>query len=360
MVVAQTIQDEASGMGVDKLTLAELLDKTPSGTHFRELVMSSRAYGLTEGGANASEFKLTPLGSDATGGDEVAKEEALKRAILNIEPFKTFLQSFDGKKVPAETVMRSFLVSTAAVPELWAEECAARVLSDARYAGMLRDVKGSDYVTIGGIGTRSDSDQETDVSPDGTEDADEGGDADPEEAEAQSTRQRTPAAPEHPDADRPTDSPSALKKLFVAHGKDREPLEILKESLRSLKVPFAVAVDEPHAGRPISAKVAGLMRDECSSAIFIFTADERFLKENEDGSTQEVWRPSENAVYELGAASILYGKRIVIFKEKRVSLPSDFSDLGYIEFETDQFGQQMGSLVGELVALDILEIRAKG
>ena len=55
-----------------------------------------------------------------------------------------------------------------------------------------------------------------------------------------------------------------------------------------------------------------------------------------DGETEEVWRPSENAVYELGAASILYENRIVIFKEKGVTFPSDFSDLGYIEFEKDQ------------------------
>jgi hypothetical protein len=62
----------------------------------------------------------------------------------------------------------------------------------------------------------------------------------------------------------------------------------------------------------------------------------------------------------LGAASILYDNRIVIFKEKGVSFPSDFSDLGYIEFEKDQFVAESGNLFGELVALDNLEVRAKG
>ena len=71
------------------------------------------------------------------------------------------------------------------------------------------------------------------------------------------------------------------------------------------------------------------MRDECSSGIFIFTADERFVRELASGETEEVWRPSENVVFELGAASILYENRIVIFKEKGVTFPSDFSDLGY-------------------------------
>jgi predicted nucleotide-binding protein len=65
-------------------------------------------------------------------------------------------------------------------------------------------------------------------------------------------------------------------------------------------------------------------------------------------------------VFELGAASILYENRIVIFKEKSVEFPSDYSDLGYIEFEKDQLVAELGALFQELVALDILEVRAKG
>jgi hypothetical protein len=65
-------------------------------------------------------------------------------------------------------------------------------------------------------------------------------------------------------------------------------------------------------------------------------------------------------VYELGAASILYENRIVIFKEASVSFPSDFSDLGYISFEKDQLVAELGTLFAELVALDVLEVRAKG
>ena len=57
------------------------------------------------------------------------------------------------------------------------------------------------------------------------------------------------------------------------------------------------------------------MRDECASGIFIFTADECFLREDKDGQVKEVRRPSENVVYELGAASVFYGRKIVIFKE---------------------------------------------
>lgn len=71
--VAKVLQEEASGMALSRLTLAELLDSTPSSSVFKDLVASSRFYGLTTGGINAGEFALTELGSQATGADEVAR-----------------------------------------------------------------------------------------------------------------------------------------------------------------------------------------------------------------------------------------------------------------------------------------------
>ena len=55
--VARAIQDDASGMTVSRLTLAELLDTTPTSRVFKELMASSRFYGLTNGGINADEFQ---------------------------------------------------------------------------------------------------------------------------------------------------------------------------------------------------------------------------------------------------------------------------------------------------------------
>ena len=87
------------------------------------------------------------------------------------------------------------------------------------------------------------------------------------------------------------------------------------------------------------------MWDDCLSGIFIFTADEKFLREveAEPGRTEEVWRPSrERRVRNRRRSSILYENRIVIFKETDVEFPSDFSHLGYIEFEKDQLAVEVG------------------
>jgi len=335
-------------MEISRLTLAELLNVSPASSNLRELVASSRFYGLTNGGINADEFSLTPLGSEATRGDEVAQMAAYKQAVMNVLPYKAFFATFNNKKIPSATAFKEFLTRSASVAAERADECMQFILADAQTAGLVRTMKGgAQYVDLAGTPTTS---VEDDVEPEDTLELDVGG-AEPAEEGDRTPREQVTTPP-------PGDAKP--KKVFIAHGKNRTPLEQLKNALDTFKVRYAVAVDEPNAGRPISRKVAALMRDECSSGIFIFTADERFMRDLQADETEEVWRPSENVVFELGAASILYENRIVIFKEKGVTFPSDFSDLGYIEFEKDQLVAELGSLFSELVSLDILEVRAKG
>lgn len=337
-------------MAVSKLTLAELVDRSPAASQFRELLLASRAYGLTSGGVNADQFELTGLGDEITGPDEVGRAAARKKAVMNIEPFRVFLSSYAGKKVPSQAAFKEFLVQQASVPGDWAEDCIDHILADAQAAGLLRELKGSRYVDLSGaISPGEDTDEAEVEMPEGES---------PEETQPDAGVREAQQPPAMADVQTPS-PPAKPKKVFIAHGKDRGPLDQIKKMLDQFKVPYAVAIDEPHRGRPISAKVAALMKDECSSGIFVFTADERFVREKDDGPAAEVWRPSENVVYELGAASVLYDRRIVIFKEKTVDFPSDFADLGYIEFESGQLEEQIGKLFRELVALDILEVRAK-
>jgi predicted nucleotide-binding protein len=364
--LSQAIQDEASGMNVSKLTAAGLVNSTPTSRVFRELTASSRLYGLTTGGINSDEFGLTELGERATGGDEVERVAALKAAVFNVAPYKTFFETFNSKKFPTDGPLKDFLIKSAEVDETRVAECIEHLRDDAKLAGLTRSIKGGDWIDLEGVPEvsldavepRSDSlDEEVDDSGEGDEtieDAENEQTSDEGAARARNTgggEQKTRAA---------IINDSGPKKVFIAHGKNRTPLDQLKKALDQFKVKYAVAVDEPNRGRPISRKVADLMEKECSSGIFIFTADEKFFKEDENGKQVEVWRPSENVVYELGAASILYENRIVIFKEKDVTFPSDFSDLGYISFEKDQLVAELGSLFAELVSLDILEVRAKG
>ena len=148
-----------------------------------------------------------------------------------------------------------------------------------------------------------------------------------------------------------SDSLNLGKAIFVAHGKNKKPLDQLKQILDQFKIPYKVAVDEPNLGRPIGEKVRHTM-GECNCAILIFTADEEF--QDKEGNT--IWRPSENVVYELGASGYLYGNRVVILKEESVEFPSNFKDLGYISFAKDALGAQSMDVIKELIGFGIVKI----
>jgi predicted nucleotide-binding protein len=154
--------------------------------------------------------------------------------------------------------------------------------------------------------------------------------------------------------DHPTTAPagdSLGQAIFIAHGKNKKPLEQLKKILEQFKIPYKVAVEEPNLGRPIGVKVQEIMRS-CNCAILVFTADEEF--QNSDGKT--IWRPSENVVYELGATGYLYGSRLVIMKEDSVDFPTNFRDLGYINFAKDNLDAKAMDVLKELIGFGIVKI----
>jgi predicted nucleotide-binding protein len=139
--------------------------------------------------------------------------------------------------------------------------------------------------------------------------------------------------------------------IFIAHGKNKKPLEQLKRILDQFKVPYKVATEEPNLGRPIGTKVKEVM-EACNCAILLFTADEEFF--DKDGKS--IWRPNENVIHELGASSYLYGNRIVILKEENVTMASNYKDLGYISFGTDALDSKTIDVLKELIGFGIVKV----
>lgn len=352
--IPRAIQEGASGRRIGKLALAKLVGRSAGAHQFRDLLLASRAYSLTKGGVNGDEFELTALGNEATGPTLEGRQAALRKAVMNIAPYRAFLTAYDRSKVPAEAAFREFLVKDAGVPEEWAADCIEHLLADARFAGLLDRQRTGEWVDLSGNAQLPIPDARLHAGDVDADNDDDYGHDDWGMGEAS----QNGSANGHRDESPPT--PPKPKKVFVAHGKNHKPLEQLRAMLTELGVPHAIAVDEAHAGRPVSEKVATMMRDECSSAICIFSADERFLREGPNGEMTEVWRPSENAVYELGAASVLYGRRVILFKEDSVTLPSDFSDIGHISFKSDQIDSHLTELLRELKAHGIVKMVVAG
>lgn len=212
------------------------------------------------------------------------------------------------------------------VPVQWVDEFIRILITNGRFAQLVQDISGSPYFVMGKYQIEPEEESE---------------DLEGEEEVEEEEPPKPPLIPTEPEK----------KLIFIAHGKNKHPLEQLKNLLNRFKIEHKVAVDEPHAGRPITQKVSEIMH-ECSSAILIFTGDEEYT--SSDGNT--IIKPSDNVVYELGAATVLYGNRIVIFKEEGVTFASNFQDFGYITFEKDRLDAKSMELLMELVELGFLQI----
>lgn len=317
----------------------------PTSGGFRQLAGAAIAYGLTNGGYNAVEISLTELGErivapKVDGDDIVAMREAFERPRI----VKEFVAKYDGKKLPTSDEVVKNVLHGMGVPFDATERVHALLRDGLQTHGYLRDVNGNQFVqrpkgSAVPLAAMADDEHEDDEL---LEEADQ----------ADATSVPLPGTPPLPAVPEPPARPNAI---FLGHGKNRRPLEQLIKILDEYGIPHKEAIAEANAGRPIPTKVAETMR-ECGAAILIFSADEEFR----DADGNEIWRPSENVIHELGASSVLYDSRIVIFKEETVTLASNFASIGYISFEKDKLSDKGIDLFRELVRFKIVNISVGG
>ena len=351
--VAEAITETNAGRPMNRLLLADAMGYSPSSSSFRSRVTASAKYGATEGNYNSETISLTTLGVAMTRPrNESERIESKRSAVRTVPLYSELIGYFTNSKLPAPSFLKNTLEREPFdLDPTWSAAAAEAFTEDAREVGYLRVIGGSPHIVVDASGATPPMIAQPE------EEVDELDDIPAKPAAAETDRDPptvgTPSEAELSRRESPTRT--VPMQLFIAHGANRKPLEQLKEILNSWKVPFIVAVDEPNAGRPISEKVADTMR-QCSAGIFIFTADEQF--QNATGDT--VFRPSQNVVYELGAASLLYGRKIVILKESGVTFPSDFSDLGWIEFERDALDAKAMELLREMIALEAVRLVSAG
>jgi hypothetical protein len=324
LVIPQAIQDKNAGKPMKRIFVADAIGRKPSSSDFIYLLSSSFQYSLTLGTEKAEYVELTDLGQSVTKPiSPQEKTKALQEAAQSPDLFKKIYEHYRDAKLPSGDFFKNVIEREFGVPREWVDDCVRILVDNGWFTNIIKDVAGAPYVVF----------ERVPLPP-------------PEEVIIEEEKK---APPTEAPPTIPTIPP--VKQIFIGHGKNKVPLEQLKKILDQFKVPYKVAVDEPHTGRPISQKVADIMRS-CSSAIFIFTADEEII----DSEGNRILRPSDNVVYELGAATYLYGKNIVILKEEGVTFASDFGDLGYITFEKANIEAKATDLLRELIGLGLLKI----
>ncbi|MEY2562244.1 MAG: hypothetical protein QOH88_437 [Verrucomicrobiota bacterium] len=342
--VAQKVADERGGQPFKRLLLSDALGIKPSSSNYRDLLSSSFKYGLTDGTEKASEILLTELGARATQTTSPTdRMKALREAAIKPDVFKRFYTAYRERKLPSTEMFPKILNADFGVPLEHAGECARFIEQNGRFVQIVRDIGGSPHVLLD-----LEAVTDTTTQSNGKEDEPE---VMPDTPPLDADVPHPPAPGASPSTPPPPENDSAPKPIFIGHGKDKVPLQKLQAILTTFRIPHRVTVDEANLGRPISQKVKDTMM-QCGSAILIFTRDERFFDENQ----QEIWRPSENVVHELGAASFAYGDRIMIFKEKGLHFPTNFQNIGYIEFEGQNLESKTADLLKELIGFGLVKI----
>lgn len=339
--IAQALVDNFAGRSAPPHDVAFALGTSPTSSAWKMMSGAAAAYGLTAGAYNAQEIVLSDLGRQVVAGDR----KAILQAVLTPRISNEIFRRYDRQKFPKPEIA-SKIMPALGLPLERVEKYYAILKANGIFAGILRAQGAGFFVALDGAPQVTSASGSVDATGDVSED-------DVVVPFATNTAANDPAPP----VGLTPPEPAKLKKLFVAHGKNHQALEDLKKILLELKIPFTVAIDEPHSGRPISAKVAGLM-NECSAGIFVFTRDEQFFKKAADGSMEEVWRSSENVVFELGAAGKLWDRKIIIIKEKGVTLATDFKDLGYIEFDPGMLSSKVMDIFKELISMKLIKLSA--
>lgn len=346
--IARTLSEQYGKQPTRPMDVAAVLEMTPSAGPFKMLTGASVAYGFTDGGAQADEIALTDLGRRVVApteeGDDVL---AMREALLRPRIVREFLEKYDGSKLPRDDVGRNVLEQLG-VTERATERTLKLIVASADGLGLLRDIKDGKYVNLRGTANFKTADEGV---LDGDEHEDEEGEVVAGERADAEEEAATPAAPSNDDPGR-VQRPN---RLFVGHGKNKKPLSQLTRTLDNLGIPYLVAEDEPNMGRPISQKVRDTM-EQCGAGILIFSADEQYF----DKDRNAIWKPSENISHELGAAAVMYDNRVILFKEEAVQLATNYSGIGYIEFEKDKLDSRVNDLLKELMGLGVLKLSLGG
>ena len=124
-------------------------------------------------------------------------------------------------------------------------------------------------------------------------------------------------------------------QIFIAHSKNMTLVEQVQTMLGLGGFGSEVAEDEETTAIPVPEKVFSAMR-RCQAGIIVVSADEANRSESGKFSV------NENVLIEIGAAFVLYDRRVVLVWDKRIAVPSNLQGLYRGEFEGDEFSWSAG------------------
>jgi hypothetical protein len=123
--------------------------------------------------------------------------------------------------------------------------------------------------------------------------------------------------------------PPERLRAFISHGKNMEIVEQVQTLLELADIDSEIAEEEETTAIPVPEKVFNAMR-RCQAGIIVVSVEEG--RKNETGD----YTLNDNVLIEIGAAFVLYDKRVVLVWDKRLPVPSNLQGLYRCEYEGDE------------------------
>ena len=326
--VASALVDNFGAKEGSPPDIALAIGISPTSSGWPNLAGSSIAYGLTDGGVNATTIKLTPLGRKLVAPEEEGDDLAARReAIMKPRISKEFFERYRRAKFPADAIGTNVLRSLGVPPDR-VESALEIVKANGRYAGIIRDTPTGPFVNLDSPGvpapTATPALPEHDVEEEAAdEDATQGGSATVRGGSTLKTVTSLPSATPAFDA--------KSNRVFISHGKQKAVVAQIKELLVFGSFEPIISVERESMAIPVPEKVFEDMRS-CGAGVIHVGAEGKYL--DRDGI--EHTKINENVLIEIGAAMALYGKKVVLLVEKGITLPSNLQGLYRCDFEGDR------------------------
>jgi predicted nucleotide-binding protein len=316
--VPAALMNEFGGREGSPPDVAIAMQISPTSSQWQSITGSAVAYGITEGGNNASVISLTPLGRrlvapEAEGDDVVARRQAVLRPRI----MKEFFEKYDRAKFPGDVIGGNVLKGLGIPAERI--EAALKILREnGLYSGIVRSSSTGLFVNLDSPGVPA---------PASTQ-------AVPAAELVKGLPIEAPRLAETPILNGPTIDPKA-NKVFITHGKQKAIVSQIKELLTFGNFDPVVSVEREATAIPVPEKVFEDMRS-CAAGVIHVGAEGKFL----DASGGEHTKINDNVLIEIGAAIALYGKKVILLVEKGVALPSNLQGLYRCEYEGDQLNYE--------------------
>ena len=329
--VAIAVQNTNAGLPFDRVLLAGALGTTPASSGFTMKLNSSAKYGLTIGGYNDALISLTDMGMAivAPRGDEELIQ-TLGEVANQPDVFSRFYQMLDGKRLPEDEYAQNMLQREAGIHPDLASECLGIIKANGIYAGILREESGFLYIRL--------QDYQESIPEPGNEGQGITSDTSIAERNAQATPHDVRAV-----------SPSR-GKIFTGHSGNLNAMRFVKELLDDFGISYGSVEEDGDDTQPVPAQVSNEMRG-CTSAILVLANGGADSGEGDN-------KAAERMLYQLGAASVLYGNRIVILVEAGFEAAQNAPDMHRVVFDSERPTEAGLALLRELHRAGVISVTA--